>query len=43
MIWKSLAWAITNRSPEALWSIVILAIGLALSFYDPNRSRSTAS
>jgi amino acid transporter len=43
MIWKSLAWAVANRSPEALWSIVILAVGLALSCYDPKRSRSTAS
>ncbi len=41
MIWKSLAWAIENRSSEAFWSIAILAIGLALSLYDPNRSRST--
>jgi amino acid transporter len=43
MIWKSLDWAVANRSPEALWSIVILAVGLALSCYDPKRSRSTAS
>ena len=43
MIWKSLAWAIENRCPEAFWSIVILAIGLALTLYDPKRSRSTAA
>jgi amino acid transporter len=33
MVWKSLAWAVENGSVEALWSILILAIGLVLSLF----------
>jgi len=43
MLYKSTAWAYENKSVEALWSIGILVAGIALSFYEPNRSRSTAS
>jgi amino acid transporter len=43
MVWKSVDWAIKNRSPEAFWSIAILAVGLALACYDPDRSRRAAS
>jgi amino acid transporter len=38
MVWSSLQWAWINRSPEAFWSIVILAIGLVLSFFTPRDS-----
>ena len=43
MLYKSIEWAVENRSPEALWSIGIMAVGLVLCVYDPKRSRSTAS
>ena len=39
MVWSSLQWAWINRSPEAFWSIVILAIGLVLSFFTPRDSK----
>jgi len=35
MIHASLTFAIGNRSYEALWSIVIMVLGLALSFVSP--------
>ena len=35
MVYASLSYAIQNRSWEAIWSIAILAVGVALCFYDP--------
>lgn len=39
MLYSSFRYALTNRSPEALWSIIIMTIGYALSFYDPRPTR----
>ncbi len=33
MVYASLEYAVTNRSWEALWSIAILLVGVAMSFY----------
>jgi basic amino acid/polyamine antiporter, APA family len=35
MIYSSVAYAIENRSWEAIWSIAILLLGVAMSFYKP--------
>jgi basic amino acid/polyamine antiporter, APA family len=35
MVYASLAYAVQNRSWEALWSIAILLVGVAMSFYKP--------
>jgi amino acid transporter len=32
MIYASLSWAVANRSYEALWAIVLMAAGIAISF-----------
>ena len=39
MVYKSLAYALENQTYEALWSVGILAVGLLLSFYDPDGKR----
>ena len=35
MLYASLTYAIEHRSSEALWSVIIMAVGYALSFYTP--------
>jgi basic amino acid/polyamine antiporter, APA family len=35
MVWASLDYALTHRSWEAFWSIAILLVGVAMSFYKP--------
>ena len=35
MVYSSLAYAVANRSWEAIWSIAILLVGVAMSFYKP--------
>ena len=35
MVYSSVAFAIENRSWEAIWSIAILLVGVAMSFYRP--------
>ena len=35
MVYSSLKYAITNESWEAIWSVAILALGVAMSFFDP--------
>jgi len=35
MVYSSLKYAITNESWEAIWSVAILGLGVAMSFFDP--------
>jgi len=35
MVYSSVRFAIENRSWEAIWSIAILLVGVAMSFYKP--------
>ncbi|MFZ1932637.1 MAG: APC family permease [Thermoguttaceae bacterium] len=35
MVYSSVAFAVKNRSWEAIWSIAILLVGVAMSFYKP--------
>ena len=35
MIYESVTFAISQRRAEALWSIVVLALGVILAFFDP--------
>ncbi|MGA2032065.1 MAG: amino acid permease [Thermoguttaceae bacterium] len=39
MVYASMSWAIDNKSYEALWSIGLLAVGLALSFVNGEQAR----
>jgi APA family basic amino acid/polyamine antiporter len=39
MVYASLSYAIQNRSWEAVWSVAILLVGVALCFYDPRPER----
>ena len=38
MVYSSVAYALTNRSWEAIWSIAILLLGVAMSFYRTRRA-----
>jgi hypothetical protein len=35
MLWSSLKYSWAMKAPEAAWAIVLVVIGVALSFYDP--------
>ena len=43
MVYSSVAYAVENRSWEAIWSIAILLVGVALSFYRPGSTPSGQS
>jgi len=43
MVYASLSYAIENRSWEAIWSIAILLVGVALCFYDPRPAQPAAA
>ena len=43
MVYSSVAFAIENRSWEAIWSIAILLVGVAMSFYRPGSTPSRQS
>ncbi len=36
MVYSSVAYAVEHRSWEAIWSIAILLVGVAMSFYRPH-------
>jgi len=42
MIYTSLTFAVNNKTYEALWAVGLLAVGLVLSYFDPQR-RVTAA
>ena len=42
MVYSSVAYAVENRSWEAIWSIAILLVGVAMSFYNPARRKPHA-
>jgi hypothetical protein len=42
MLYSSFQYAIINKEPAALWSIIIMTIGYLLSFYDPRPTRKKA-
>lgn len=37
MLYSSVTWAYSQRRPEALWSIVVMVIGIGLAFVGPGR------
>jgi len=39
MLYSSFTYAVQNRASEALWSVIILAVGYAFSFYEPRPTR----
>jgi len=41
MLYSSVVYAVEKQSGEALWSVAILVIGLAMCFWDPRRSGQT--
>ena len=43
MVYSSVAYAIENRSWEAIWSIAILLVGVVMSFYRPDSTPSGQS
>jgi len=43
MVYSSVAYAVQNRSWEAIWSIAILLVGVAMSFYRPGSTLSRQS
>lgn len=39
MVYRSVVWAVLNSSPEAFWSLGLLAVGILLCGFDPKPSR----